>query len=74
LLTDMVMPEMGGVALSRALREKGGAGPVVVLTGYPLHEVNEAEDDLESAGVAKWLRKPVDIDQLSQVLAQTLGS
>ena len=70
--TKRATTEMGGVALSRALRENGWTGPIVVLTGHPLHEVNRADANLQSAGIAQWLQKPVDIEQLTQALTQTL--
>jgi CheY-like chemotaxis protein len=35
LLTDVVMPELGGLSLVRKLREKHPRLPVVVMSGYP---------------------------------------
>ena len=42
---------------------------VVILTGYSLEDGSE---ELESAGVVGWVRKPVDLDQLAQVVARAL--
>jgi two-component system cell cycle sensor histidine kinase/response regulator CckA len=70
VLTDMVMPEMGGVALSHALREKEWMGPVIMMTGHPLRE---KDYNRRPQTVAHWLRKPVDLKQLAEVVAQALS-
>jgi len=69
VLSDMVMPEMGGMALSYALREKGYAGQIVILTGHPMHV---SGDDLSSQGITTWLQKPVSLEKLAQVVTQAL--
>jgi len=70
VLTDQMMPEMGGVDLARAL----GAGPsppsVVVLTGYPMAD---RADELPEGAVFSWLEKPIDIDELDAVIVRALG-
>ena len=69
VVSDTVMPGMGGVALLHALREKGYTGQIVMLTGHPLHGDGE---ELLSQGVAAWLQKPVSLERLAQVLAGAL--
>jgi two-component system cell cycle sensor histidine kinase/response regulator CckA len=69
VLSDMVMPEMGGVALLHALRNGGWMGQVIMMTGYRVHE----GDDLQSGGVVEWLQKPVSLEQLAQVVARALN-
>ena len=71
VLSDLVMPEMGGAALAHALQEQTCAAPIIVMTGHPLEN---AVEELKAAGVTAWLRKPIDIDQLAQLLASTLTS
>jgi two-component system cell cycle sensor histidine kinase/response regulator CckA len=69
VLSDMVMPEMGGQALFYALRQRGFTLPVVMLSGHPM------EDELESLkiqGLAGWMPKPPDIEQLSRLVGRTL--
>ncbi|MBN1875014.1 MAG: PAS domain S-box protein [Anaerolineae bacterium] len=69
VLSDMVMPEMGGQALFHAMRQQGLSIPVVILSGHPV------EDDLQglrSQGLAGWLLKPPDVAQLAQVLQRVL--
>ena len=48
VLTDLVMPEMGGIELAARLHELDPAVRVVVLSGHPRPE---GEEELESAGV-----------------------
>lgn len=70
VLTDLVMPEMGGTALFRALQRRGAAVPVVMLTGHPLEEELQK---LQEQGLAGWLLKPPTLERLSEVITQVLG-
>jgi two-component system cell cycle sensor histidine kinase/response regulator CckA len=70
ILTDLVMPEMGGTALFRALQQQGVAVPVVMLTGHPLEEELQK---LQEQGLAGWLLKPPTLERLSEVITQVLG-
>jgi two-component system cell cycle sensor histidine kinase/response regulator CckA len=69
VLSDVVMPEMGGVALAHALRERGWVMPVILLSGYP-QERDVAE--LRAYGVSAWLSKPPALDQLARAVADAL--
>ena len=69
VLSDVVMPEMGGVALFHAMNEQKLTIPVVLLTGHPLS--NEMEN-LREMGLAGWLPKPPDLVSLSNLLAKNL--
>ena len=69
VLSDVVMPEMGGVALFHAMNEQHLTIPVVLLTGHPLS--NEMEN-LREMGLAGWLPKPPDLVSLSNLLAKNL--
>jgi hypothetical protein len=71
VLSDVVMPELGGVALFRAVQERGLAVPVVLLTGHALEREME---QLHSEGLAGWLPKPPDLAQLAQELARVWGA
>jgi two-component system cell cycle sensor histidine kinase/response regulator CckA len=69
VVSDLVMPEMGGQALFHALRQRGLTLPVVMLSGHPM----ESElVSLQAEGLAGWLLKPPSIEQLAQLLAQAL--
>jgi CheY-like chemotaxis protein len=70
VLSDVVMPGMGGRALFHALKERNLTVKVVLLTGHPLDE-GELEG-LRSQGLGGWLLKPLSIERLSQVVAEAL--
>ncbi|MBI1293976.1 PAS domain-containing protein [bacterium] len=67
VLSDLVMPGMGGEELLTILRARNITTPVLILSGHPL----DAElPNLTEQGLAGWLLKPVDADLLSRTLAQ----
>ncbi len=69
VLTDVTMPETGGMALAQILRKRSSTIKVVALTGYPLEE--EAEE-LLAQGVVDWLQKPLNLKQLAQIVSRSL--
>ncbi len=69
ILSDVVMPGMGGMALFHALREKGWQTPVILLTGHPLEKELE---ELRREGLAAWLAKPPSLDRLAQAMDDAL--
>jgi two-component system cell cycle sensor histidine kinase/response regulator CckA len=71
VVSDLVMPGMGGQALFHALREQDPTLKVVMLSGHPLEQEME---DLRAQGLSAWLPKPPDLRQLSRALAQALGT
>ena len=70
ILSDVVMPEMGGIALLHALRERGLEVGMVMLTGHLLERQLE---DLRAQGMIDWLPKPPKLEQLAEVVARALG-
>ena len=70
VLTDLVMPEMGGQALFRALRQQDPTVRVLVTSGHPLNE--QEVKNLRAQGLGGWLPKPPNLEQLAQAVAQTL--
>ena len=69
ILSDVVMPEMGGIALFHALQERNWTKPVILLTGHPF------EKDLDPLMAQKlwaWMLKPTDMEQLAQSIASAL--
>jgi two-component system cell cycle sensor histidine kinase/response regulator CckA len=69
VLTDVVMPEMGGKALFQALKERGSNVKVAMLTGHPMDEELE---DLRAQGLIGWITKPPSLEQLAQMVARAL--
>ncbi len=70
VLSDLVMPEMGGKKLLQAMKQKGIEIPVVILTGHPLGEEVEL---LRAEGLRAWLSKPTTLGELTQVVARILN-
>lgn len=69
ILSDYIMPEMGGRGLLEAVRERALSQPVIILSGYPL--LGELAD-LQAQGLTDWLLKPPEVEHLAHVLAQAL--
>ncbi len=71
VLSDLIMPEMGGLALQQALRQRAIAVPIVFLSGHPMDlEPWASEDDAPAA----WLQKPVNLESLARLLARILAA
>jgi two-component system, cell cycle sensor histidine kinase and response regulator CckA len=71
ILSDVVMPRLGGINLFRKLREQGGQIPIILLTGHPLDE--EMIAALRAEGLQAWLSKPPNMPQLAQVIESVLA-
>jgi DNA-binding NtrC family response regulator len=69
VLSDVVMPEMGGIELLRTIREHGLSIPVILMTGHPLQDEMTALQDVE---LTAWIQKPPRLKQLSHIIAQAL--
>jgi DNA-binding NtrC family response regulator len=69
VVTDLKMPEMDGIALLGAIREKHGSLPVIVITAFG--DVTSAVSAMR-AGAEHYLVKPVDFDELSVALERAL--
>ncbi len=70
ILSDLVMPEMGGVQLYRNLSQRDPDLKMIVMTGYPLEK--EGRDLLEQ-GIVQWIRKPFSPEALSEKLNRALA-
>jgi signal transduction histidine kinase/CheY-like chemotaxis protein/putative methionine-R-sulfoxide reductase with GAF domain/HAMP domain-containing protein len=69
VLSDVIMPEVSGIAMFRAMRQRGFTTPVVLMSGHPLHEEMEK---LQAEGVVGWLPKPPNMERLSRIVALAL--
>jgi len=69
IISDVIMPKLGGVGLLKALRKAGNATPLILLTGHPMG--NELEP-LRDHGLHGWLTKPPDAEQLAHMIADAL--
>jgi PAS domain S-box-containing protein len=69
VITDLVMPGMGGEALNAVLQEKKPGLKVIVITGYMFDGGSEA---LAKQGVSAWLQKPFTMDNISKAVRRVL--
>jgi PAS domain S-box-containing protein len=69
IMSDWVMPLMGGLELVRELRQRRSAVKVLMLTGHPLDERTEATTP---EGVIGWLLKPPGLKQLANAVARAI--
>ncbi|RME59767.1 MAG: response regulator, partial [Caldilineae bacterium] len=69
VLSDMVMPRMGGLALYQALRQQNPHVKLAIVSGYPL---GAAEESNSETGILAWLSKPFDMVTLSRHLRAML--
>ncbi|MCF7933223.1 MAG: response regulator [Spirochaetia bacterium] len=68
VITDLVMPDMGGAELIRTIHEEAPQLPVILITGYPLH--TEVLDEIRES--VTLLKKPFSLSTLSLLLQETL--
>ncbi|MDH3455506.1 MAG: sigma-54 dependent transcriptional regulator [Gemmatimonadota bacterium] len=70
VITDLVMPEVDGIEVTRRLRTIDALLPIFVLTAY-----GEMETAIEAlkAGATEYLTKPVNIDELTTLLRRSLA-
>jgi two-component system cell cycle sensor histidine kinase/response regulator CckA len=72
VLTDIVMPEMGGLELWAALRVRKDV-PVIAMSGYPLGTFEgDEEGSTLPEEISAYLKKPVVLQQLAQALRRAL--
>ena len=69
IVSDVVMPEMGGISLLKTLREGGWKTAVLLLTGHPL---NKELDEALTYPDVEWLSKPVGLEQLADAVSRCL--
>jgi CheY-like chemotaxis protein len=69
VLSDLVMPTMGGAALYMQLKERRPDIKMVVMTGYPKKE----EDwELLEAGKVHWVQKPFKVSTIVETIKKAL--
>ena len=69
VLSDVVMPEMGGKELLETLRHRGNSIPFVLMTGHPLKDELE---ELLHGELSGWMMKSAGTDRLAHTLADVL--
>jgi DNA-binding NtrC family response regulator len=71
VITDLVMPDLNGVEVTRRLRRSDPHLPIFVLTGHG--DIATAIEALK-AGATEYLTKPVNIDELMTLLNRALAA
>ncbi len=71
VLTDMVMPQVGGLELYQMLRRRDPSVKVILISGYPLGDEMEF---LRSARITGWIQKPPSLQQLAEVVRRAIDS
>lgn len=69
VVSDLVMPVMGGDALFAALKKRDPHIKIVVMTGYPKEGENRS---LLEDGVANWLQKPFSANEMVTAVTEAL--
>ncbi|MCB8943897.1 MAG: response regulator [Ardenticatenaceae bacterium] len=69
IISDVVMPEMGGIELFHALQRRQLSCPVILVSGHPL---DQEIVPLKALGRVDSLAKPPDLSQLAQMVHQMI--
>lgn len=68
VLTDVMMPEMDGIALIQALRAEAPFLPILAASGM----MGEKADQVMAAGADRFLSKPFTVDRMTATLRELL--
>jgi len=67
---DIVMPEPDGVTVLERIKSLSPNTPVVMMSGYSIHEKRQRAKEL---GAVTCLKKPFEMDEVRQALKMALG-
>lgn len=70
VISDIVMPEMGGIELYRQIHQKHPETKILFITGHPLNEHDQIK--LEEGSI-HWLQKPFSVREFNQAIQNLLG-
>jgi two-component system, cell cycle sensor histidine kinase and response regulator CckA len=71
VLTDVVMPRMGGMALYHELRLEGSAVPVLMMSGHTAEDLDQLQDPVSGA---RFLHKPWSVTDLLRRVREVLDA
>ena len=71
MITDLTMPEMNGLELIRQVRAIRLEMPVILISGY---NSGLTQENLRTEGVSELLEKPINIQNLAEVLQRSLAA
>jgi DNA-binding NtrC family response regulator len=70
VISDLNMPDLDGVGLSEAIREKSPDTPIVWITAYGCHSVS---NDVSRLGIDRCYDKPLEVDEILRIAREALG-
>jgi signal transduction histidine kinase/ActR/RegA family two-component response regulator len=73
VVSDVVMPVMGGLPLLQAMQEQGLETKVILLTGHAFEQKLKGIPKDGRSLLRRWLSKPIQIEELAQTIAQALA-
>ena len=68
VLSDLVMPGIGGLDLYKQLKEQDPEVKMVIFTGYPL----DSADELLNQGILAWVQKPLTVEKIARTVRDAL--
>lgn len=71
VISDQIMPKMGGAALFQAIRQKNNSIPFIMLSG---HSLNSSQPDDEPAVQFVSLAKPIKLEALATAVSTILSA
>lgn len=69
VISDIVMPKLGGIEMLQKIREMGSQVPVILMTGY---DFSGRSQEIKQYGDCDLLSKPVSISNLSNLIRKAL--
>lgn len=71
VLSDMVMPEMGGLVLYEQIQAQRPQMKMIIMSGYPLQDAGRS---LLERGAVDWIAKPFSVNDLAQKVADMIAN
>ncbi len=66
VITDLNMPKMNGIEMSKEIRKFDTQVPIIILTAY--HEEELIMEAINDGGVNKYLLKPINMRRLREIV------
>ena len=71
IITDMLMPEMTGIDLGRAIKSINPQIPIIICTGNPN---NISQADVKDIGISEVAKKPLNLNELAVLIRSVLDN
>ncbi|MGB9586415.1 MAG: response regulator, partial [Anaerolineales bacterium] len=69
IISDIVMPKMGGLELYQMVQQKNPSTQMLLITGHPLKEDNQA---ILEKGSIHWLQKPFSVQDFNRAILELI--